>query len=208
MDAYPWHGRLAELAAMTGISCWAVSLGIRCCTSEASFNTLSKNSQQENSNDATITSESSFSNNSGPQSSFGKEHLWLYQLRYCEDDFSPTATKLGSNKDVVTKVVDHEEIDHEKGSLADYILWLSQLSEAINCFSKENKHGEAGYGRVYKEGGEVNKYYSIYRIVGKLAHEIQNRAAFVEGVEAKLWQDVFDMEHLILSLSIYGSDKM
>nr|GEY47700.1 hypothetical protein [Tanacetum cinerariifolium] len=26
----------------------------------------------------------------------------------------------------------------------------TQLSEAINCFSKENKHGEAGYGRVYK----------------------------------------------------------
>ncbi|GJS36031.1 hypothetical protein Tco_0534413 [Tanacetum coccineum] len=65
--------------------------------------------------------------------------------------FPPAVTKLGSNNDVVTKVVDHEEIDHEKVSLADYILyWLSQLSVAINCFSKENKHGEAGYGRVYK----------------------------------------------------------
>ncbi|GJU45308.1 nucleotide-diphospho-sugar transferase [Tanacetum coccineum] len=114
MDAYLWHGRLAELAAMTGISCWAVSLGIRCCTSEASFNTLSKNSQQENSNDGD-------------------------QMRHAFAAFV-----------VVSVAVDHEEIDHEKGSLADYILWLSQLSEAINCFSKENKHGEAGYGRVYK----------------------------------------------------------
>nr|GEV59983.1 auxilin-like protein [Tanacetum cinerariifolium] len=31
-------------------------------------------------------------------------------------------------------------------------------------------------------------YYSMYEIVRKLAHEIQKMAAFIEGVEAKLWQ--------------------
>ncbi|GKD00113.1 hypothetical protein Tco_1170387, partial [Tanacetum coccineum] len=30
-------------------------------------------------------------------------------------------------------------------------------------------------------------YYSMYGIVGKLAHEIQKGPAFVEGVEDKLW---------------------
>lgn len=32
------------------------------------------------------------------------------------------------------------------------------------------------------------RYYSMYGHVGKLAHEIKKGAAFVEGVEAKLWQ--------------------
>ncbi|GJV49497.1 hypothetical protein Tco_1439709 [Tanacetum coccineum] len=31
-------------------------------------------------------------------------------------------------------------------------------------------------------------YYSLYEIIWKIAHEIQNRAAFVKGVEVKLWQ--------------------
>nr|GEV04411.1 hypothetical protein [Tanacetum cinerariifolium] len=31
-------------------------------------------------------------------------------------------------------------------------------------------------------------HFSMYEIVGKLAHEVQKGSAFVEGVEAKLWQ--------------------
>ncbi|GJW71814.1 zinc knuckle CX2CX4HX4C containing protein [Tanacetum coccineum] len=150
MDAYPWHGRLAELAAMASLfmkrknptetesNTEGQPLGIgsadqlHCSnagTSEASSNTLSKNSQQENSNDAMITSESSFSNNSGPHSSFGKElgsnkDVVTKVVKLTSVDFYvPHATIFWqSNKDCWHKVVDHEEIDHEKGSLADYIL--------------------------------------------------------------------------------------
>nr|GEW38918.1 hypothetical protein [Tanacetum cinerariifolium] len=51
----------------------------------------------------------------------------------------------------------------------------------------------------------VMMYYSMYEIVGNLAHKIQKGAAFVEGVEAKLWQVdwcqdqrmIIDMEHQI-----------
>ncbi|GJV56415.1 hypothetical protein Tco_1457420 [Tanacetum coccineum] len=36
--------------------------------------------------------------------------------------------------------------------------------------------------------GSAVRYYSLYEIVWKIVHEIQNRAAFVKGVEVKLWQ--------------------
>ena len=32
------------------------------------------------------------------------------------------------------------------------------------------------------------KRFCMYGYIGKLAHEIQKEATFVEGVEAKLWQ--------------------
>jgi multimeric flavodoxin WrbA len=37
----------------------------------------------------------------------------------------------------------------------------------------------------------VNRYYSMYGHVAKLAEEIQKGASSIEGVEAKLWQVSF-----------------
>nr|GEV41257.1 hypothetical protein [Tanacetum cinerariifolium] len=38
-------------------------------------------------------------------------------------------------------------------------------------------------------------YYSMYEFVGRLAHKIQKGAAFIEGVEAKLWQTLYELRN-------------
>nr|GEX43007.1 putative NAD(P)H dehydrogenase (quinone) FQR1-like 1 [Tanacetum cinerariifolium] len=48
--------------------------------------------------------------------------------------------------------------------------------------------GRKAAGGVGVEVEMAAEYYSMYEIVRKLAHEIKKGAAFVEGVEAKLWQ--------------------
>nr|GEW38919.1 hypothetical protein [Tanacetum cinerariifolium] len=64
---------------------------------------------------------------------------------------------------------------------------------------------EAIEAKVKAAAAAHKKYYSMYEIVSKQAHEIQKGAAFIEGVEAKLWQVdwcrdqrmIIDMEHQI-----------
>lgn len=40
---------------------------------------------------------------------------------------------------------------------------------------------------------EWNRYYSMYGHVEKLAQEIRKGAAFVDGVDAKLWQVLYSL---------------